>query len=256
MNILIIEDEIKTSKALGHIIKSIKPAANIMAYIQSIEAAVIYLSENPSPDLIFMDVQLADGLCFEIFKTVEIQSPVIFCTAFGDYTMDAFRANGIDYILKPFTKESIAEAIEKTDQLKNFFQTNSTGIEDLENMLQKIGVVQSGKTGFLVYKNNKYTSVSTENIAFFYIHLQSTMIMTFDKQQYSITQSLDEVFKDLSSKQFFRINRQYLISFKAVKEVEHYFSRKLLVHLTIPTSERLLIGKDKTSAFLHWLENR
>tara|TARA_R110000868_G_scaffold243900_1_gene499992 strand:+ start:20161 stop:20931 length:771 start_codon:yes stop_codon:yes gene_type:complete len=256
MNILIIEDEIKTAKALGHIIKTLRPTANITAYIQSIEAAVIYLSENVSPDLIFMDIQLADGLCFEIFKNVKINSPVIFCTAFGDYTMDAFKANGIDYILKPFTKESIAEAMEKVDQLKNFFQTNNDGIEGLENILQKIGAAQSGKTGFLVFKNNKYTTVSIENIAFFYIHFQSTMIMTFNNQQYSITQSLDEVYKELSSNQFFRINRQYLINFKAVKEVEHYFARKLLVILTIPTDEKLLIGKDKTSPFLQWLENR
>ena len=256
MNILIIEDEIKTAKALGHIIKTIRPAANIVAFIQSIEAAVIYLSENANPDLIFMDVQLADGLCFEIFKNVKIQSPVIFCTAFSDYTMDAFKTNGIDYILKPFSKESIAEAMEKADQLKNFFQTNSNGIEGFENMLQKIGVVQNGKTGFLVFTNNKYITVPTESIAFFYIHFQATMIMTFEKQQYSIAPSLDEVHKDLSSKQFFRINRQYLINFKAIKEVEHYFARKLLVHLTIPTSEKLLIGKDKTTVFLQWLENR
>ena len=108
MTIIIIEDEVKTAKALGQLILSIRPDAQILSYIQSIDGAVSYLLENDHPDLIFMDIQLADGLCFEIFKNVEVLSPVIFCTAFDDYAIEAFKSNGVDYVLKPFSRESIA----------------------------------------------------------------------------------------------------------------------------------------------------
>lgn len=255
MTIVIIEDEVKTAKALGQLILSIRPDAQILSYIQSIDSAVSYLSENDQPDLIFMDIQLADGLCFEIFKNVEVLSPVIFCTAFDDYAIEAFKANGIDYVLKPFSRESIAQSIKKAGELKNFFQRNKKAMPDFDYLLTRTGE-NTGKTSFLVFKNNKYQTVLTENIAFFYIKNETPTIMTFDKAEYQITQSLDEVHKLLSPTQFFRTNRQYLINFSAIREAEHYFSRKLILKLTIPTEEKLLVGKDKATAFLSWLENR
>jgi two-component system response regulator LytT len=255
MNIVIIEDEIKTAKALGKLILSVKPEAKILASIQSVETAVRYLSDNESPDLIFMDVQLADGLCFEIFKSVKIVSPVIFCTAYDEYALDAIKSNGIDYVLKPFSPESITKALEKVHEMKSFFQKHQNSLPDLESLLGKIGG-NSGKKGFLVFKSNKYITVQTEKIAFFYIKNEISTIMTYEQQEYQVSQSLDDLQFALSPKQFFRLNRQYLINYEAVKEVEHYFARKLYVRLTIPTPEKLLVGKAKAGAFLNWLENR
>ena len=255
MTIIVIEDEIKTAKALGQLILSIRPDAQILSYIQSIDGAVSYLLENDQPDLIFMDIQLADGLCFEIFKNVEMLSPVIFCTAFDDYAIEAFKSNGIDYVLKPFSRESIAQAIKKAGELKNFFQRNKKAMPDFDYLLTRTGE-NKGKSSFLVFKNNKYQTVLTENIALFCIKNETPTIITFDKAEYQITQSLDEVHKLLSPTQFFRINRQYLINFSAIREAEHYFSRKLILKLTIPTEEKLLVGKEKATAFLSWLENR
>lgn len=255
MTIIIIEDEIKTAKALGQLILSIRPDAQILSYIQSIDGAVSYLSENDQPDLIFMDIQLADGLCFEIFKNVAVLSPVIFCTAFDDYAIEAFKSNGIDYVLKPFSRESIAQAIKKAAELKNFFQRNKKMMPDFDYLLTRTGE-NKGKSSFLVFKNNKYQTVLTENIALFCIKNETPTIITFDKAEYQITQSLDEVHKLLSPTQFFRINRQNLINFSAIREAEHYFSRKLILKLTIPTEEKLLVGKEKATAFLSWLENR
>lgn len=255
MTIIIIEDEVKTAKALGQLILSIRPDAQILSYIQSIDGAVSYLLENDHPDLIFMDIQLADGLCFEIFKNVEVLSPVIFCTAFDDYAIEAFKSNGVDYVLKPFSRESIASAIKKVGELKNFFQRNKKMMPDFEYLLTRTGE-NTGKSSFLVFKNNKYQTVLTENIAFFYIKNETPTIMSFDKTEYQITQSLDEVHKLLSPTQFFRINRQYLVNFSAIREAEHYFSRKLIIKLIIPTEEKLLVGKEKATAFLSWLENR
>lgn len=255
MNILIIEDELKTAKALERMIVLAKPGAKIVGSIQSVETAVKYLSSNAAPDLIFMDVQLADGLCFDIFKRVKIVSPVIFCTAYNDYAIEAFKSNGIDYVLKPFTPETILAAFEKLDGIKNFFQDSKNEVSNLEDLISKIGE-NDGKKSFLVFRNNKYVIVPTENIAFFYIKDEVPRICTFDQEEFSISQSLDEVYQLLSPKQFFRLNRQYLISFKSVLEVEHYFARKLFVKLVIPAPDKLLVGKDKVTVFFNWLENR
>ncbi|SHH78449.1 two component transcriptional regulator, LytTR family [Chryseolinea serpens] len=253
MNILIIEDELKASKSLADLITTLRPAYKIIAQLQSIERAVAYFSENKEPDLVFLDIELADGLSFEIFKTVKLHCPIIFCTAYGQYAMDAIKANGIDYVLKPFSRQDIQTALEKVESFKNFFQQEA--VPDWNALMSKIGV-DDGKKSFLVFRNNKYTSVQTDAIAFFYIKEDATTIMTFQQQEYSIAQSLDQLAAVLSAKQFFRVNRQYLINFAAVKEVEHYFARKLFVRLVIPTPEKLLIGKEKTSAFLGWLEDR
>jgi two-component system response regulator LytT len=253
MKVIIIEDELKAAKSLANLIVKLRPEAIIAAQLQSIESAVDYLSENEGPDLIFMDIQLSDGLSFEIFRSVKIACPVIFCTAYGEYTMDAIKANGIDYLLKPFSKEELNNALEKVENFKNFFQQNTQ--PDLDGLLKRIGV-DEGKKSFLVFKNNKYTTVQTDQIAFIYIRNDSSSIMTFQGQEYAISQSLDQVQALLSAKQFYRLNRQYLINFSAVKEVEHYFDRKLFVKLVIPSPDKLLIGKEKTSGFLSWLENR
>lgn len=253
MKIIIIEDELKAAKSLASMISILRPNATVEAFLQSIEGAVDYLSQNEEPDLIFMDIQLSDGLSFEILKVVKIHCPIIFCTAYGEYTLDAIKANGIDYLLKPFSKEELQMAFEKVESFRNFFQQNKQ--PDLECLLKKIGI-DDGKKSFLVFKNNKYTTVQTEQIAFFYIRNETPTIMTFQTQEYSLSQSLDQVQSLISPKQFYRLNRQYLINFNAIKEVEHYFARKLFVRLTIATPDKLLIGKEKTTAFLNWLENR
>jgi two-component system, LytTR family, response regulator LytT len=253
MKIIIIEDELKAAKSLASMISMLRPSATVEAFLQSIESAVDYLSQNEEPDLIFMDIQLSDGLSFEILKMVKIHCPIIFCTAYGEYTLDAIKANGIDYLLKPFSKEELQTAFEKVESFRNFFQQNKQ--PDLECLLKKIGI-DDGKKSFLVFKNNKYTTVQTEQIAFFYIRNETPTIMTFQTQEYSLSQSLDQVQSLISPKQFYRLNRQYLINFNAIKEVEHYFARKLFVRLTIATPDKLLIGKEKTTAFLNWLENR
>ena len=253
MKIIIIEDELKAAKSLANLALKLRPAAKIVAQLQSIESSVDYLSQNEEPDLIFMDIQLSDGLSFEIFKSVKINCPVIFCTAYGEYAMDAIKANGIDYLLKPFSEDDLQAAFVKVENFKNFFQQNTR--PDLDGLLKRIGI-DEGKKSFLVFKNNKYTTVQTDQIAFIYIRNESVTIMTFQQQEYAIDQSLDQVQSLLSPKQFFRLNRQYLLNFSAIKEVEHYFDRKLFVKLVIPSPDKLLIGKEKTSGFLSWLESR
>lgn len=255
MTAIIIEDEVKAFKALGQLITSIRPDIQIVSYIQSVTEAIKYLKDNDPPDVIFMDIHLSDGLCFEIFKEVKILSPVIFCTAYDNYAIEAFKSNGIDYVLKPFSRESIAQAMKKVAELKNFFQRNKKDLPDLEYLLTLSGE-QTGKRNFLLFKNNKYITIQTETIAYFCIKNEMTSIMTFSKKEYPFAASLEDIYKLLSATQFYRINRQYLVNFNAIKEVEHYFARKLLVKLNVPSDEKLFVGKDKATHFLNWMEYR
>ncbi|MGS2738188.1 LytR/AlgR family response regulator transcription factor [Sinomicrobium sp. M5D2P17] len=254
MKIIIIEDELKAARSLEHMIGKLRPEAEILTKLQSVDGAISYFAEHKLPDLIFMDIQLSDGSCFEIFKNVKITCPVIFCTAYGEYGIEAIKANGIDYVLKPFSENELEKAFERVEALKNFFQKDTSGI-DLDQLIQKIGV-DEGKKSFLVFKNEKYTILPTEHIAYIYIKYHMPTMVTFEGVEYDSNQSLDQLQQQLSPKQFYRLNRQYLIQFSAVKEVEHYFSRKLLVKLRIPTPENLLIGKEKTTTFLQWLDGR
>ncbi|PWV45848.1 LytTR family DNA-binding domain-containing protein [Chitinophaga sp. S165] len=255
MNVLIIEDEIKAAGSLAALIMKIRPEAKVVAQLQSVTSSIKYLTENEQPDLIFMDIQLSDGLSFNIFKSVKISCPVVFCTAFDDYTLDAFKANGVDYVLKPFSKDDIISAFKKVDELKNFFQQNANSVPQLNDLLTKINT-PAGKKNFLVFRQNKYINIPTDSIAFFYIKHETTVIKTFDQQEYMLNQSLDQIHAMLSPDQFFRLNRQYLVNFAAIKDVEHYFARKLLVNLLVPAPDKLLVNKEKVQIFLSWLENR
>lgn len=254
MNIIIIEDEFRAARSLQNLLLELRPGSVILGVYDSIEKSVEELA-NARPDLIFMDIQLSDGLSFEILRQVPVTCPVIFCTAFDQYMLEAFKSQGVDYLLKPFSRDDVSNALKKVDELKQFF--SKTTLPDLESILQKINHPQPpGKTSFLVFKNQKYKTISTENIAYFYIHNELTHLVTFEKEQFLMTQSLGQIAEQVSEKQFFRINRQYLINFKAFKEMEHYFQRKIIVKLTIETAEKLLINKEKTHSFFNWLEDR
>lgn len=172
--------------------------------------------------------------------------------SFG-FALQPAATNGNGHLLKSFSKEDIDTAFGKMIDVKNFFQHSSLlKLADLLTKLQS----SSGKGSFLVFKNNKYINVLTENIAFFYIKYESPVIMCFDKQEFFVNYSLDQIQNLLPDKQFFRLNRQYLINFSAVKEVEHYFARKLLVNSIIPMKDKLIVSKEKVTQFLHWLDNR
>ena len=172
--------------------------------------------------------------------------------SFG-FDLETPARNGIDQLLKAFPDEDMMNVFEKMIAFKNLFQQNS--LLNLSDLLTRFPI-STGKKNFLVLKNHKYTNVLTENIAFFYIKLESTMIMCFDRQEYFVNYSLDQVQQLLPEKQFFRLNRQYLINFNAVKEVEHYFARKLLVNLVMPMKDKLIVPKEKVTQFLNWLDNR
>lgn len=172
---------------------------------------------------------------------------------FSECRLEKPAVHAIDYPFDSLSREDMLTAFDKIFEVKNVYQKKV--LAKLADMLSMLTPV-AGKRNFLVFKNNKYVNVPTESIALFYIKYESPVIMCFDQQEYFVNYSLDQVQNLLSMKQFFRLNRQYLINFQAIKEVEHYFARKLLVNSVIPLKDKLIISREKVSDFLHWLDNR
>ena len=256
MKLLIVEDEQRTAVDLLSTIQSIMPEAECLAILDSVESTIKWLNGNPSPDLCFFYIQLADGLSFDIFDEVKVECPVIFCTAFDEYALQAFQVNGVDYILKPFEKESVRRALDKVKTLDNFFQKRDGKLEErLEKLLEGVRPKQA-KSTFLVSYRDKLLPINISEVAYFHIENELTFLYTFDKQRYVLSQSLDELEKTLDPALFYRANRQFLIHVTAITEVEQYFARKLLVKLKVDTKEPVIVSKAKASEFIHWLENR
>lgn len=252
MKIVIIEDEQLTASDLAATIKSVEPGAEIAAMPGSVKESISYFAAGNHCDLIFSDIQLGDGLSFEIFSKIKIAAPIIFCTAFDEYAINAFKTNGIDYILKPFSTEAVHAAIQKYYQLKQTFAPNNTS--QLETVLKTLmaGSAQSS-TNLLINYKDKILPIRIFEIALFYVENELTHLLTFDNKVFTVGKNLEEL-EQICGKGFFRVNRQCLINRKAVVDVTRFFSRKLLVNLTVPFEEIITVSKEKTPQFLGWLE--
>ncbi|HPS61514.1 MAG TPA: LytTR family DNA-binding domain-containing protein [Bacteroidales bacterium] len=250
MRIVIIEDEKFTAMDLADTLAKIDSHIEISAILSTVEAARKYFTEHAEYDLIFSDIQLPDGLSFEIFKSVQINAPVIFCTAFDKYALEAFSAQGIDYILKPFNTESVAKALGKYQTLKATFNIPE---RNLNQIIERFGnQVSRKKNSIIIYRGDKIVPLEIDAIALFYLEDNFAFAVTFDSQKHLITQNLEEL-ETLCGSGFFRANRQFLVNRKAVKDASRYFSRKMLINLSIRFPEQILVGKLKTTQFLQWL---
>ena len=253
MKIVIIEDEKITAAELAGTITAVEPDAEIIAILGSVKTAIAYFQKNTAPDLIFSDVQLGDGLSFEIFKACKISAPVIFCTAYDEYALNAFRTNSIDYILKPSTSQTIADAL---DKYRNLRQTFSSGIDyQYKGILDALMNREAPRAAsVLVHHKEKILPVRIEDIALFYIENEVTHLLTFDMKVYSINKNLEEL-ESLSGNSYFRVNRKCLVNRKTVIDASHYFSRKLTVNISVPYKDKITVSKEKTPQFLNWLES-
>lgn len=252
MTIVLIEDEQLTAEDLAEVILEAEPTAEIVAALSSVEEAVRYFRSRPAPDLIFSDIQLGDGLSFDIFQAVDIRIPVIFCTAFDEYAIKAFNANGIHYVLKPFDLQKIRAAFDKYRQLQNSFSGWSRAFEDTIRTLSLKNKATSRPNSVLVYYQDKVIPVRLEDIALFYIKNDATHLYTFDSKTYVVNKTLDEL-QQLDEQLFYRANRQFIINRNAVREASNYLSRKVSVALTVPFPESITISKEKITAFFEWL---
>jgi len=250
MNLVIIEDEKVTARDLAQTIEQLFPGTQIVKILSTVKESIQYFTDGSDADLIFSDIQLGDGQSFEIFSKVDIGAPVIFCTAFDEYALHAFKANGIDYILKPFTTEAVAAAINKYLALKGKVAENAFPYKALEQLFISRRTTDAGAV--LVYQKDKILPIALSNIAFFYLKNGVVNLTTFDKKNYLINKNMEELGK-IAEPLFFRANRQFLVNRRAVQDASNYLSRKLSVTLSVPTQESITISKEKISQFLEWL---
>ena len=251
MNVVLIEDEKLVSEDLSDILHSLDGSITISQTVSSVKEAVNYFKNNDSPQLIFSDIQLGDGYSFEIFKELQTSTPVIYCTAFNQHALQAFENNGIAYVLKPYSKNTIKQALDKYQSLKKTFSLHQQ--INYDNLLAAITGQPAKPQTLLVNYKNKIIPVKISDIAFFTIEHKATALVTLQNEKYSINHSLDEL-EEICGTSFFRANRQFLVSKTSVKEVLHYSLRKLFVNLTVETPEEVVINKVKATCFLNWLK--
>ncbi len=252
MKIVIVEDEKLIAKDLAQTILSIELNAEIVKILYSVEEAIIFFQTNPKPDLIFSDIELGDGLSFKIYQTIDHQPPIVFCTAFNEYALEAFKTASIDYLLKPFSKASVAKALEKYQKLKSTFSSPSPDFQELLKLLGKN--LPSKNQSVLVYQADKIIPIQEKQVALFFVENDNVYAYTFDQKKLLVDEKMESLEASFSP-QFFRANRQFLINRKAIKDAANSFNRKITVNLIIPFKEPILVGKLKVTEFLEWLKN-
>lgn len=252
MNIVIIEDEILTSDDLAEIIGHLGKDIHVVAILDSVKKATDFFQQGQPVDLVFADIQLGDGLSFEIFRKARVDAPIIFCTAYDEYALDAIRSNAIEYILKPFSAGDIIMAIEKYHRLKKHFVPVEVDYEKIIKAITGNNPAEKKPNAILVYHRDKVVPVAMEEVALFYIHNDLTHLHCFDGRVYIVNQALDEL-EQQSDRGFFRINRQHLVNRRAIKDANHYMNRKYVVNLSIHFKETLVVSKNRTADFLEWL---
>lgn len=251
MKIVIIEDEILVAEELAASLMHIDPNIEIEAVLSSVKEAVEYFSLNRQPDLIFSDIQLGDGLSFEIAKVITIEVPVIFCTAFDEYALDAFRANGIEYILKPFSMDLLRSALVKFQNMKKVMAGSiakkyETAMAALEEKNQNIS------NTLMVKYRDRLLPFTFEKIAMFYLENEITYMHAYSGKIYPVSESLEEL-EHKTNEKFFRMNRQFLVNRTAVIDAEDYFPRKLKINLSVHYPKDIIISREKRSRFMEWL---
>ncbi len=251
MDILIIEDEKLGAERLMNMLLEIDKSHTIIGICKSIQASVKWLQEHKKPDLIMMDIELSDGQCFEIFKQVTVEAPVIFTTSYDEYALKAFKVNSIDYLLKPVKKEELIQALEKLKQLKGLYDSKGFRIDKLVAQLQ--GQSNNYRKRFLVKQGQKFTSIDTTEIAFFWAEDRLTFFRTWDNRQYLADYRLDEIGQMLDPAEFRRVNRSFIVHIKSIAAIHSYFSGKLKLELKPKTEKEVIISRESAVEFKVWM---
>ena len=248
MRAIIIEDEILAVNHLQSLLNEIG-GIQVIAVLDSITSTVEWFQASPHPDLVFMDIHLADGSAFKIFEYINITSPIIFTTAYDEYAIKAFKVNSIDYLLKPITIIALEKAFDKLKRL--------TGVPalpaEIHQLIASLTKDKTYKTHFLMpVKGCKLIPLLAQDIAYVLIEDGLVKAKTTDGKSYIFDHTLDELSGMLNPSDFFRANRQFIISRNSIKEVDFYFNNRLSINLKVPVPEKILISKVRVSEFREW----
>ena len=250
MTILIIEDEEPAFKRLQKMLKEIEPDHTLVNQIVSVSSAIKWFAQNELPDLIISDIQLSDGISFEIFKKVQITCPIIFTTAYDQYAIEAFKLNSIDYLLKPVKKDELEKAVDKFKS-RSASATPAIDINKLLQSLQPAGA--DYKKRFVVRYGEHIKTIDIEEVVYFYTEDKATFLCTKDARRFVVDFNLDNLETVLDPKIFFRINRQYIISIHAIAEMFAYTKSRVLIKLNPPSKHETIVSTERSADFKHWL---
>lgn len=251
--ILIIEDEKPAAEWLQHLILKFDSQISILAVLDSVAGAVEWLQQHSAPDLVFMDIQLADGLSFEIFERVKVPCPVIFTTAYEEYAIKAFKVNSVDYLLKPIAWNDLETAFYKFgNQVQNVQPLPPVTIEILNKVKEMLR--KQYKTRFVIKVGEHLKSIPVEDILFFYSLEKATYLCTADFKTYLVDYSLDRISEMIDEQRFFRINRKYILSNQSIADIVVYSNSRLKIKLKKPDEESIIVSRDKVPGFKEWLD--
>ena len=249
MKAIIIEDEVLASQALQKLVNELDPEMEILTVLETIEDSVEWLETHDMPDLIFMDIHLADGSSFAICDNVAITCPIIFTTAYDEYALKAFEVNSIDYLLKHINKNDLERALNKLKTLTS----PSDNTDKVGKLMAQLNTMKKKyKTCFLIPERDKLIPLATNNIACIFIDLKNVKALSLDGRTYYMSQTLDELMGQLDPAMFFRANRQFIVSRQAVKDLSVWFGNKLSLNLCVPVPENIIISKARVAEFKAW----
>lgn len=250
MNIIIIEDEKPAARLLQRKVEKLGMQVNTL--LHSVEESVEWFNSNAHPDLIFLDIQLSDGLSFEIFESIDIKSAVIFTTAYDEYALRAFKLNSIDYLLKPIDEEDLAIAISK---FKNQFQKNSMASLDFE-MIKKMlvnPVDRNYKKRFTIKMGQQLKMINIDEVECFYSENKGTYLHTLDNRDYLLDNTLEQLETELDPKNFYRVSRKFIVPMKAIKEIQIHSNSRLKVMLPTYKDDEVVVARERVTDFKAWL---
>ena len=248
MEILIIEDESRAASQLERMLKACNFEYELLDLIDTVEDAVLWFQKNTTPDLVFMDIQLADGLSFEIFQKIEVPAPIIFTTAFDQYAIQAFKVNSVDYLLKPIQKDDLNTALDK------FLKSSKPTAIDPSILKQLLGSMQAPlkREGLLVKEGSGFVQIKVSELLYCYSEDSITFGVTSNKR-YIIDETMDELFNSLNQDLFFRINRGQIVAKSSIQKMDPYFNHRFKLSISNPRDQEFIVSRQKTSDFKKWM---
>lgn len=249
--VIIVEDETAAVVNLRSMLSMVVGDYEIVAILESVEESIDFFKGDVDADVVFMDIHLADGDSFHIFRSVDIDIPIIFTTAYNEYALEAFKVNSIDYLLKPFKEEDLRRALDKLHRLTT-----------TEREMQRVNVDKMAREAqsdllqtMLIRYKDKIVPVSMDDVAFFYTYAERVTLTTLSGDSYPVDKTLETLSQQLSDSKFFRANRQFIVSRRAVKDIAVWFGNRLTLNLVVDTPERIIISKARVPEFKQWLQS-
>jgi len=255
MKILIVEDEELAVKKLQKTLRSVEPDADVVGITDSIKATIEWLQENEQPELILMDIELADGQSFEIFNLIQVKSPVVFTTSYDEYALKAFKVNSIDYLLKPVQKEDLEKAIHKFKSLsvKQHEHNDGMSMESIIKQLQQRLQPKEYRKRFLVKNGQKLVSIEVGDIRYFFSDGRLNFFKTADNKKFVVDYTMDELEDMLDPEKYFRPSRSFYVSINSIEKIDDYFGNRLILQLKPAVDKEALVSREKVTDFKKWM---